>query len=257
MQWAGIDLAWGDVNTSAAVMLEIIANELVVSDFADNLTDDDSVCSWLAQCDHHDGLYVGIDAPLVVSNAIGERACETMMRRCFGRYEAGPLPANRSLFKNNVRGERIARRLNVLGIPLGGIAAPQQSHVRACFEVFPHASHVGLFSLSKTLKYKAGKGRTVDSRMNAYRELIHHLSQLQLGDFGLAAPSWLHVPYNLRGAGLKRFEDLLDALVCAFTVAYLWQWGIGDRCRILGDAWGEHIVAPVTQEIARCLDERY
>ncbi len=255
MQWAGIDLAWGRVNTSAAVMLEIRDGQLVVTHHANALTNDESVCAWLANCEKGDGLYVGVDAPLVVRNYTGERSCESMMRRCFGHFEAGPLPANRTLFNDYVRGEQLIKMFNEMGITFGGDHGPRAQHVRSCYEVFPHAAHIGLFEINKTLKYKAGKGRSRESRMTAYAELVENITELSLDEYSLAPPPWLQVPYCLRGAELKRFEDLVDALICAFTVAYLWQWGTEERCRIIGDACGEHIVAPVTKSIAECLDQ--
>ncbi len=254
MQWAGIDLAWGSVNTTAAVMLEFKEGSLVVSSWADDLTDNSSICSWLAGQDRQEGLVIGIDAPLVVSNFVGERPCETTLRRCFGRYEAGPLPANRTLFKNDVRGERLVQHLARYGITRGGSYLPRQQNVRTCYEVFPHTAHVALFHLVKTLKYKAGTGRTRETRLLAYEQLIEYIANVNLGGSPLMPPSWLRVPHELRGARLKRFEDTVDALVCAFTAAYLWWWGNGERCRIVGDANGEHIVVPITPELARCLD---
>ncbi len=118
MRFVGIDLAWGAKNTTGAVTLKLDAPEglqtrLVVDDWADALLTDEDILNFVRRSDTGTGIVLGIDAPLDVPNLTGERPVEAMLRRCFGKYQAGAHPANRTRFRNDVRGERLAARLAV------------------------------------------------------------------------------------------------------------------------------------------------
>ena len=59
-------------------------------------------------------------------------------------------------------------------------------------------------------------------------------------------------PANPTLAMLKRYEDRLDALTCAYVAAYYLRWG-AERVQVLGDTMTGHIVVPrmpLTQEPA-------
>ncbi len=60
-----------------------------------------------------EGCIVAIDAPTLVPNETGRRPAEAECQRLFGRYQAGPHPANRSRYKGDIRGEIIARELTL------------------------------------------------------------------------------------------------------------------------------------------------
>ena len=55
------------------------------------------------------------------------------------------------------------------------------------------------------------------------------------------------------GSALDRVEDELDAFVCAYVAAHLWEHGTR-RNRIVGDTASGYIATPVTPELAACLD---
>ena len=55
------------------------------------------------------------------------------------------------------------------------------------------------------------------------------------------------------GVELDRWEEELDAHVCACVAVYHWTHGSA-RCRVVTDAESGDIVAPVTDEMAWCLD---
>ena len=264
MRFIGIDLAWGSKNTTGAVTLgwegqdnaqPTDAPRLVVTDYTDDLLTDDAIVEFIARSDQGGGVIVGIDAPLDVPNLTGERPVEASLRRCFGKYQAGAHPANRTRFKDDVRGERLAKRLKrEHNIVNDYEFAAQDNTVRRCVEVFPHPAMVVLFGLQKTLKYKAKPGRDHASRMAEYARYVEGLRSLENVEPRLSVPTWLAVPSDKQGAVLKRYEDLLDALMCAYVAAYYWRWGDSERCMVIGDAASGYIISPITPDLRACLE---
>jgi predicted RNase H-like nuclease len=190
---------------------------------------DEEICRAIAEQDVGNTLVIAVDAPLVVPNLAGERPVEGEMRRRFARYHALCHPANRRLLGEPPRGERLcallAERLNVQVAP----APPVRQACRVAFEVYPHAAMVRLFRLPRILEYKARSGRGLAYRREQMQRYVGLLRQLPVPKLGL--PDWLsEVPET--PAGLKRFEDRLDALFCAWLAARAWCYG-GE---VLGEA---------------------
>jgi predicted RNase H-like nuclease len=190
---------------------------------------DEEICRAIAEQDVGNTLVIAVDAPLVVPNLAGERPVEGEMRRRFARYHAACHPANRRLLGEPPRGERLcamlAERLNVQVAP----APPVRQACRVAFEVYPHAAMVRLFRLPRILEYKARSGRGLAYRREQMQRYVGLLRQLPVPKLGL--PDWLsEVPET--PAGLKRFEDRLDALFCAWLAARAWWYG-GE---VLGEA---------------------
>lgn len=257
MQFVGIDLAWGEDNTSAAVVLETGGasyETLHALEWHEALGSNEEIVAFVHSADGGGGLLIGMDAPLIVPNERGERPCETKLRRCFGRYEAGPLPANRHICGGYLRGEELLQRLNTaLGTTPDYRFLPLDTTVRRCLEVFPRSAQCALFHLKRSLKYKAKPGRSFQSRLAEYARYATLLESLKMAQPSLLPPSWLSDLQERRGRGLKRYEDLLDALLCAYIVAYYWHYGDGERCCVVGDSQNGYILTPVTPGLAACL----
>ncbi len=268
MRYIGIDLAWGTKNTTAAVALQGIdpsgdpadGAELIACN--DALTDNDSIVAFVREWGGASGgVLVGIDAPLLVPNQTGRRPCETILSRCMARAQAGPHPANRNLVatgpESTVRGEtlvaRFAEELKIAHTPyLDASSAP----LRACFEVFPHPAHVALFDLDKTLKYKIKPNRPRETRLSEFERYVRFLTGLGASDppLSLTAPAsdWLRCdPAEQTPVALKRFEDALDALTCAYVALYRHRWGDA-RCPVVGDLSNGYIVTPATETMSAC-----
>ncbi|MES2461512.1 MAG: DUF429 domain-containing protein [Armatimonadota bacterium] len=265
MRYIGIDLAWGSKNTTAAAALEgnpAQGATLIASD--DALLTDEQILSFVRENDTGEGLLVAIDAPTIVPNETGRRPCEALLSRCMAKAQAGPHPANRTLLSGadgTVRGERIAAALAAEGLPqtpyLGSLTVG--SALRAAFEVFPHPAHVALFGLERTLKYKAKPKRTPETRHSEYRRYADFLIALRTADPPLTLPpeASLHVGIDtvaLKPAALKRYEDALDALTCAYIALYYHRWG-GEKCAILGDLETGFIVTPVNGSMRDCFSQ--
>ncbi|MDQ2687091.1 MAG: DUF429 domain-containing protein [Armatimonadota bacterium] len=250
MLFLGLDLAWGQKNTSGGVILrgDGVSRATVV-DVQEALGDDDEILNWVERWDESEGrrgLLIGVDAPLLVPNETGRRPCEGELARRFAKYQAGGHPANRRLYGGRVRGEILVARLaamNVAHNPL--LTSARLPDVRAVMEVFPHPAHIVLFGLTRTLKYKAKPGRYYPSRWAALNEYARLLRTLTAHDPPLALPAaWPPADMSgIIGGRLKQIEDGLDALSCAYIAYWYWWHGAGGA-EVIGDMADGYIVVP-------------
>ena len=226
MRFVGIDLAWSPRNPSGGVVLSA-SGRVLASTSA--LGSDAEVLDFVTQAlpGRAPGI-VAIDAPLAVPNETGARPCDRQVASTFGRYHAAPYPANRRNLSQygGLRAEAIRQRLESLRFRHN----PKIEHLddrRLVVEVFPHPATVSLFQLDRTLKYKARATRPYELRWREMARLRDHLVSLR------DSTPPLHLTRELaslsieglRGRRMKAVEDLLDALVCAYTALYAWHHG--------------------------------
>jgi len=110
------------------------------------------------------------------------------------------------------------------------------------------------------LKYKARRWRGIEARREEFIGLLSRLEELRFADPALdvtASARWpsFHagIARRLQGWSWTAGEEELDAHVCACVAVYHWTHGSA-RCRVVTDAESGDIVAPVTDEMAWCLD---
>jgi predicted RNase H-like nuclease len=244
----GIDLAWSPCNASGAAV--------VVGDAAGGtlretaiLGGDDEVVGYVLRHAPDGPALVTVDAPLRVPNEQGRRPAEAELGRVFGRYEAGAYPANRRLLarEGRVRGETLVAALAAHGFAEApAIEAGQPA--RQITEVYPHAAMIGLFGLPRTLKYKARHPPA--ERLAAWHSYQQHLEHLHQADPLLRGHADLLAQdvAALRGQALKRHEDRMDAVLCAYIALYAFRWGAA-RCGTFGTLAEGHIFAPLPEAL--------
>lgn len=216
--FVGIDLAWG---TRAPTGLAAVTEDGSLLESSTVRTDDE-VVAWV------DGLgarpvVVAIDAPLLVRNAAGMRACEKAVSRAFGAFGASCHASSRARPQfDPPRAEVLARRCGWRADP--DPVSDGTGRGPVALEVYPHAAMVGLFTLGSVLPYKAKAGRAVDLRRSAMLEVLGHLEtvpELRLDEH----PRWQSlraaVGTATRHVDLERVEDEVDAVLCAH-LAWLW-----------------------------------
>jgi predicted RNase H-like nuclease len=226
VRFVGIDLAWSPRNRSGGAVLSAEGRLLHA---AADLGSDDAILGFIVDAipAGSPGL-VAIDAPLAVPNETGGRPCDRQVAAVFRRFEAAPYYANRKNLAayGGLRAEDLTRRLRFLGYRHDPHVSAQ-AQTRQVIEVFPHPAMVSLFHLDRTLKYKARRGRDYPSRWQELARLHNHLLALS----GAEPP--LHLSSQVsqlqiqgrRGRSFKEAEDLLDALVCAYSALYAWHHG--------------------------------
>ncbi len=253
MHYLGIDLAWGQRSRTGVAVLgptgRLLASTSVVTD--DEIAD--VLAPWTSGTDESGergpaaraGVVAAVDAPLVVPNLTGRRACEAEVSAAFRRYSAGAYPANRSnpLFAHEPRAARLARRFG-WGIDP---ATPVTSSTTLALEVYPHPAMVALFGLDTVIPYKLKVGRELPDLRASYTRLLDHLEAtcgalMDLPGNGRWAQLRAVAAGATRKSELGRIEDEVDAILCAYLA---WMW-VHERASLTvwGDVREGYIVTP-------------
>jgi predicted RNase H-like nuclease len=248
MYFAGVDLAWAGRNPTGVAVVD--SDGRLVSACA--VRDDAEILEALGPYVRGDCL-VGFDAPLVVNNPTGQRPAETALNQDFRRFEAGAYPANtgKPEFANGPRGGRLAEALDL-------DLDPHSPSTRRAIEVYPHAATVALFRLARTLKYKAKPGRDLDQLKSELLLLMDGIETLARAPVSLRVAGqedWVELRRQVvaaqRKSALRRAEDPVDAVVCAYVALY------AQRCpadvTIYGDFATGYIVTPSLPSGPVCL----
>jgi len=239
MYFAGVDLAWAGRNPTGVAVLAP-DGDLVL---ATAVRDDAAVLATLGPYVQGPCL-VGFDAPLVVTNRCGQRPAETALNRDFRRFEAGAHPANtgKPEFADGPRAGRLAK---VLQLDFD----PRSCAPRRAIEVYPHAATVALFRLERTLKYKAKPGRSLDGLRSELLRLMDGVERLARTDVGLRVADhqdWIalrrQVTTAQRKSELRRAEDPVDAVVCAYVALFAQRCPA--RITVYGDVATGCIITP-------------
>ena len=227
MRFVGLDLAWSPRNPSGAVVLaQAEGASWTPAGWSAELQSDEEIINFVTEAVGGGPGLVAIDAPLVVPNETGTRPCDLALSRAYRKAEAGALPANRRRLGPVVRGEEIVKELQRHGFAHSP-HVERRRPVRQVVEVYPHPAMVELFGLTKTLKYKARKGRSLEDRrreLARYLELLRSLKEEEPALDSEAILAGVNVA-KLSGRAFKRAEDLLDALFCAYIALHIWWHG--------------------------------
>ncbi|EPZ52930.1 MULTISPECIES: DUF429 domain-containing protein [Alicyclobacillus] len=244
MYFIGVDLAFSSRNDTGVVVLE----GALESDFtglryigAGLFKQDDEIADFILPYLRTGECLLAIDAPLIVNNDFGMRTCERLVAKAFGHRNCAAYPSNRNNMAGT-RGPQFIRYLLTQGVPikLDIPTLPMRCGAVHAFETYPHAGHLALFDLPTVWKYKKKSGRSWDlcrsEMVNYWRKLWDLMPSVMdgilacahMGDpLGAHLVDWLSViraagPLpEVRGVRYKAFEDLTDALFCAYSAAHI------------------------------------
>lgn len=188
--FSGIDPSWtGKYPTAVAVLgrgLHLV--DFVYSEKIDEIVE---------PLRRYPNAIVGVDAPLIITNESGHRPNEREFLKHFARFGLSLYPVNKKRYPFFFP-ELLYERLKQIGYSF------KSGNV---FEVYPHATIMVLFNDTRVYHYK--RGRTKE-RLEKLRWLEARIREL------VDIPSQFVVPKN----GVKAYEDFLDSLICALTVAF-------------------------------------
>jgi predicted RNase H-like nuclease len=256
--FVGVDLAWSPKRTSAATLATGGSRGAKLTAWRADLTGISDVIDFIESTPDRAATLVAVDAPLAVPNTRGMRECDRVATALFRAYKAGVHPVNRANLSRyqGFQGEALARELQKRGFLHAIDLAPRRT-CRAFFETYPHAAAIVLFRLGERLKYKErGSSRPWRLRRQAFEDYRAYLRRLRCADPAMRIPEPLLEEDidAMRGVQRKRYEDLLDALLCAYVSLYYWFWG-RSRCSMLGTVEGGYMVLPMNDELRHRLRE--
>jgi predicted RNase H-like nuclease len=241
----GVDLAWKiDGNHSGIAVLTGDERRVRLTAISEHVLSMAGILEFIARHARRDCV-VAIDASLVVRNQSGQRPCETLIARTFGRHHASCHTTNLTR-PYATTGMQLVAALALQGFAHDlDIATAARRRGRWLFEVYPHPAMVRTFGLERIIQYKKG---TIGDRRRGLKVLRQHIARLAGGSTG-----WIFSPLlsrvlrqdveELRGAGIKHYEDTLDAIFCAYLAWHCWRWGAA-RNEVFGSLADGCIVVP-------------
>lgn len=183
-----------------------------------------------------------IDQPLVVINRTGMRPVERDINaKLVAEYGCGAYPANldnTTCFGPIAGIWSLLDALDAAGYAYdpAGMLSGEASRFYA--EGYPHLSILGLFDLPRVVRYKVHKHEPEEwARLLRLLHSLTEREELRLED----GPGFLQS--DLRQT--KANEDLVDALICAYSAAWAHRRGTAGSS-ILGDAKTGAILTPVS-----------
>ncbi|MCX8124130.1 MAG: DUF429 domain-containing protein [Spirochaetes bacterium] len=216
MYYIGIDPSWTGKNNTAVVICNDIL-QVIDYCYSNNI---EEIVRAIAP---YTNAIIGIDAPLIIKNQTGHRKHETEFLRTFSRYRLGLHAVNKNRYPYFFP-EALYKELNKLGFSF-------ENH--NIFEVYPHATIMVCFNRMEILHYKSKYGVT-SRRMNLMK-LFNYLKEV------IDCKSLFTVTIaQAKGNDLKKYEDMIDALVCAYTVIHCMH----KECYTFGDAENGILLVP-------------
>ena len=245
-RFLGVDLAWREGTA------DVVANETgSVIDGDGRILDADwtrgveQTIGWAGTVAGDGDAVLFADAPLVVRNETGQRLCETQVGQRYGRWRVSANTTN--MHSPRLAGVQFLRQAGLSGWRYSDGSGGPPNAGRFVSETYPYATLVGAAELgydTERPRYKRKPPRLRAAQWRAERAancdtLIERLGQLADADPPLLLQSHpvtrelAEQPSPVGDAAYKHREDLIDALLCAWT-ASLWVRHGFDRCQVLG-----------------------
>ncbi len=223
MKIVGIDLAWKSENNTTALAIGELNSDMFRLDIVHEAL---AGLSEVVDVVHQEGDVQGvaIDAPLIITNQSGQRSCERELSRVYGGRWASCHASNLTLYPNP-NSSTLSRRLQEKGFK--HLIPPNSG--RWQLECYPHPAIIEIFGLSKRLPYKKGK---VADKKEGQANLARHIKSLEKSQtlrikIEKGAEQFLseETIFSNRGVKLKKNEDALDSILCAYIGALYARFG--------------------------------
>ena len=234
VSFLGLDLAWrSGTNPTGGVALRGTISHVEVAEVSPALYGLEAVEDFIRR-NLAANTVVAVDAPLIITNAAGQRRCELELSQRYGGQHASCHSSNLNLYPD-ASGVRLAAWLTSLGF-----VHAVDNQPRVMFEVYPHAAFVALFNLASIIRYKKG---SIAQKCDGLRTVQETLGKLPIVSGPLLEGLLKRDPAGLRGQTRKSFEDSLDALFCAYLAYHYWRHG--KQCwTLFGDRQDGYIANP-------------
>jgi predicted RNase H-like nuclease len=270
-RFLGVDLAWSEgrdgrpPNESGLAVLDLDGRVLD----AGWRCGIENTAEWIESRAGTESALLFVDAPLVVSNPTGQRSCETQVGQRYGRWKVSANSTNK--LSPRLAGVALRKWLEDAGWRYSDGFAGPPTEGKVISECYPYTTLVGAVELGYDVerpRYKRKHPPLPTAEWRPMRattcdELIRRLVRLDDADPPLLLCSHPETqklveepsPIDDERA-YKHREDLLDALLCAWTAA-LWARHGPARCQVLGQQGSDPsspyatIIAPARPEQRR------
>jgi predicted RNase H-like nuclease len=183
--------------------------------------------------DNHSATLICIDMPLSQLPIVSRRVADRRISQEFGRY--GCSTHSPTATRPGILADRIRRECEDLGFRLA-TADSDIGKTPALLEVYPHPALLTLMRADYRIPYKVSKTKRYwpdSSPQERMQKLLSAFAQIhaRLASFiqGVSLPLPDAIPRSLES--LKRYEDAIDALICAWVGTRFLE----RRCRAYGD----------------------
>ncbi|POH67744.1 DUF429 domain-containing protein [Cryobacterium zongtaii] len=247
-RFLGVDLAWAEgtaakpANESGLACIDE-TGRVIDAGWARGI---DEVVDWIQRLGEP-GAVLAIDAPLVVNNATGMRECERETGSRYGRWHVAANASNQALPR--LGGVTLRGRLEQLGWAYTDGLAPVGAQMCSFLECYPYTTLVGapefgyddkrprykrMGSALPILERRAERAVVCDDLIERMWRLNAASPPLDLATHAVS-DSLVTEPTPLADAAYKHREDLIDALLCAWTASLWHRYGTA-RSQVLGAA---------------------
>ncbi len=163
---------------------------------------------------------VAVDIPVANRPFESRRAADTAISKAFGGRGCSAHSPNAA--RPGTLGRSLMAQLEAQGFPLA-TAVPRDANTRHTIEVYPHPALLTLLRREYRVPYKVARSKeywpdaSVSDRVSNLLVEFQQINLALIDVFGGAPLSLPHRQDVATLAGLKRYEDALDALVSAWV----------------------------------------
>lgn len=241
IRFLGLDLAWAPRHSSGGAVMELLPDGGLQLTSTASLRAHEDILSWIARSRGRGGAVLAVNAPIIVENSMGQRPCDELLATHFGSHQVDEYHVNTV---NASHPRTIGRALMRMGFDPDPSAQGDRI-VETCNQ----AAQILLFELDRPIRMKVGP---VGSRKEAVARFRETLGTM-LAD---AVPTLRKTPVlesltgadlgNSNGSRVGEIEEQLEAVLCAYTAAFLHTRG-PESCAFLGDLRSGYILLPATR----------
>lgn len=242
--FTGFDSAWGKKSAGAVCDLTVVDGKLSIARIDHGVYWENAYDSLMKRkSEHH---WIGIDMPLIVTNPpkTSRAVDQFITRKLMGTYKMGAHVANlsKSMFQPTGDLAEVLKRLKEDGYSHVNSGSTNNKLI---MEVFPGIALIGW--LNYKCNYKVNKMAQIRKKKLPLELHWDKIFEFFLNQKDLPIVGGREFLENLKTPN-KRNEDMLDAFIAAYSVAWFWKFGL-EGSMILGDLQTGYVVTPVTPEI--------
>lgn len=238
-RFLGLDMAWAPRNSSGGAVMELTEDGDVKLVSTTSMRAHEDILGWVARNRGRSGCVLATNAPMIVENSNGRRPCDTLLEKHFEAVD--PYQVNTV---NASQPRMMGRALHRMGFDLHPGAEGDR-----LVETYNQPTQILLFEVDRPVRLKVGPVGARKEAVDRFRDLLYE----KLAD---ASPRLLDSPAldalidadlpSSNGSRVGELEERLEAVLCAYTAAYLYLRGPA-ACAMLGDLNEGYLLIPMTR----------